>query len=634
MKLKLEILKDLDAKNHDSHFSSLKNLTQKILPEEFFYEDSIELKKAVVFFNENLPILRWEKIQKDLSIILLCKHRKNATNFFYDMVSRWLIPQKYLNVALFFSVDFSFLELMDDKFTVMEAVLNIESEEDYKIIEKNKRTFETEIRLGIVSDYHANRITEFKGLSNDRKTAMVQEKIGSLIQKRPKEFGKNIFSEMQQFLIMSRDEFKSQRDYHHISRIISILYMIRKLLKQNLQIYPNKRHVILKFLKTKLKSVNEHEKAVLGILVGLNFLKEHEVFEKKHLSNAIKKFLPDITIVENSYFLDKTSKNEIQTCYIEIEKPDGFDFTYEEIKMLKDELPTYLKGNIEQLIHPVFMPRNEEEIVKNILVLSHQLKYVHDIPQVIISFDKQTYLDVSFNVILLRVLRPSDLPLKDYIERANSKFRFIQEKVKKVGIIRRKYLKEANVFRILLESSKYLRSDHTIDINKARIDILNELNRLFGEVRDYNGGMIYKQNEAYKSLKDILGQIGKHYDTLLEKFFYSIVPVEMSAIVNNDILKNFFLMLINAIKNEEIKIKKQSNFLFKQEAKQLYIMVSLYDLNKKKIIKEAIENLDILSSELVSVYLSHDIPYLGYVYLCDDIKKQKIFLGAIQKSLG
>jgi len=639
MKLKLQISQNnyLEEENNIHHVNSLKSLIKKVLPVEFLQEElkEIDFKKIDFFLNENLPILKWSKIQKgkSFSIILLCKHRKNATNFFYDMVSRWLVPQKRLNVQLFFSVNFNFIDFIQDKYTLMEGILNIDTQEDIEIIEKNKRTFETEIRLGIVSDYHANRITEFKGLSSDRKTAMVQEKIGSLIQKRPKEFGRNIFSEMQQFLIMSRDEFKSQRDYHHISRIISILYMIRKLLKQNLEQFPDKRHVILKFLKTKLKGINNQEKTVLGVLVGFNFIKEHEVFEKKHLINAIKKFLPYITIVENSYFLDKTSKNEIQTCYIEIEKSDGLDFTFDEIKILKEELPTYLKGNIEQLIHPVFMPRNEEEIVKNMLVLSHQLKYVHDIPQVIISFDKQTYMDVSFNVILVRVLRINDPPLKEYIDKAKTSFRFIQDKIKKVGIIRRKYLKEANVFRVLLESSKYLRSDHTVDINKARQDVLNELNRLFGEVRDYNGGMICKQNETYSLLKDILGQIGKHYDTLLEKFFYSITPVEMTAIVKPDILKNLFLMLINSIKREETRIKKYTDFLFKQEIKQLYIMIPIYDQNKKIKIKESIEVLKILSSELISFNLTHDVAYLGYVYLCDDKMKQKIFFDCIQNSL-
>ncbi len=640
MKLNLEIINDafrsLDEQSQTSHINSLKALLKKALPHSFVETEKEDLKKTEFFLNENLPIIKWVKINnsKNLSIILLAKHRKNGVNFFYDMVSRWLIFQKNLNIDLFFSIDFAISNIMHDKLTLMQAVICVDSQKDFNEIEKNKKTFETELRLGIVSDFHADRITQFKGLSNDRKTAMVQEKIGSLIQKRPKEFEKNIFFEMQQFLIMSRDEFKSQRDYHHISRIISILYMIRKLLKQNIEQNPDKRYVILKFLKTKLKT-QRIEKSVLGILVGINFLKEHEIFEKKHLMSAIKNFLPYIEEVENSFFIDKTSKNGIQTCYIEIQKPKDLDFKKEEISVLKDELPIYLKGNVEQLIHPVFMPRNEEEIVKNMLVLSQQLKYVHDIPQVIISFDKQTHMDISFNVILLRVLRPQDPPLKDLISKIKSKNRFIIDRIKKVGIIRRKYLKEANVFRVLLESANYLRTDHSIDINRARLSVLEDLNTLFGEVRDYMGGMIYKQNEAYKSLRAILGQIGKYYDNLLEKFFYSITPTEMTAIAGPDILKNLFLMLINAIKREETRIKKLSDFLFKQETNKLYIIIPIYDQNVKKKIKDKIDDLNILSSKLISFNLTaHDVPYLGYVFLTDSKEKQKVFLDIVQTSLS
>ncbi|MFA6119220.1 MAG: hypothetical protein WCT85_02575 [Parachlamydiales bacterium] len=643
MKLKLEFFKNnydsLDEENHTHHANSLKGLAKKILPEEFFHENpnEDELKKAQLFLTENIPILKWSKIEKgkNLSILLMCKHRKNATSFFYDMITRWLIPQKKINIELFFSSDFVFLEIDQEKFTIMEAIINIETDEELEIIEKNKRIFETEMRLGIVSDFHANRITEFKGLSSDRKTAMVQEKIGSLMQKRPKEFGKNIFSEMQHFLIMSRDEFKSQRDYHHISRIISILYMIRKILKQNIYLNPDKRHVILKFLKTKLILPTQGEKTVLGVLVGLNFLKEHEIFEKKQLINAIKHFLPEISFVENSYFFDKTSKNEIQTSYIEVEKNNGNDFALQEINMLKESLPTFLKGSIEQLIHPVFMPRNEEEIVKNILVLSQQIKYVHDIPQVIISFDKQTYNDVTFNVILLRVLKPNDISIKELLLRSKGNLKIIQEKVKKVGVVRRKYLKEANVIRVSLESAQYLRSDNTVDINRARQDVLVELNNLFGEVRDYNGGMIHKQNESYKLLKSQLGEIGNHYDSLLEKYFYSITPAEMTAIVKQEVLKDLFLMLINAIKREETRIKKHSDFLFKQGLKQMYIVIPLYDPNIRKKIKDDIDNMNILSSEIISFYLtSHDISYLGCVLLSEEKAKQKMLLDIIKQNLN
>ena len=157
---------------------------------------------------------------------------------------------------------------------------------------------------------------------------------------------------------------------------------------------------------------------------------------------------------------------------------------------------------------------------------------------------------------------------------------------------------------------------------------------MFGDVRDYNGGMICKQNEAYTLLKNILGEIGRHYEILLEKFFYSIAPAEMTAIVKPDILKNLFLMLINAIKREETRIKKHSDFLFKQELKHLYIMIPVYDENKKNVIKESIESLNIFSSEMISFNLtSHDVPYLGYVYLCDDKAKQKLFFDCIQNSL-
>ena len=51
------------------------------------------------------------------------------------------------------------------------------------------------------------------------------------------------------------------------------------------------------------------------------------------------------------------------------------------------------------------MPRNEEEVMRNILILSEQLKLVRDLPQIIVSFDEQTDKYVSFTVILLRILK-------------------------------------------------------------------------------------------------------------------------------------------------------------------------------------------------------------------------------------
>jgi hypothetical protein len=625
---------DLDLlnnqKNLDVFKQVAKNLVKKILPISF-YENDKNVSNAKIFLDESLPIVKWiEEDKNTITIILLCSHRRNVSSFFYDMASRYLLPSKNLNLDVFFASDFIFAKLSNQKYTIMQATLHL-NDEDMKILIENKKVFETEMRLGVVSDFHANRIREFKGLTNDRKTALVQEKIGSLMLSKPKEYGKNVFSEMQKFLIMSRDEFKSERDYHHISRIISILYMIRKIIASKVEKLPNRRFVILKFLKTKLKN-NSNGKTVLGVLVGLNFTKQNEVFEKNHLVKAISHFITDISAVKNSYFVDKNQRNSIQTCYIEIEKTKNIDFTLDEINILKEDLPIYLKGNIEQLMHPVFMPRNEEEIVRNIMTLSHQLKYVHDIPQVIISFDKQINLELSFNIILLRVLRPSDQSFKDLILKQDSKIRFIQDRVKKVGVIRRKYLKEANVYRAYLSSADYLRADHTIDINRARKDVLEELINIFSDIRDYNGGMLLKQNEAIKALEDSIADISKQRGVLLEKFFYSITPVEMTTVIQTDILKNLFFMLESAIKREEMKIKQGEDFLFKKDEKIMYVIIPIYDHIKKKKLSDSIENMQLMSSEFISFNMSYqDISYLGYVYISDDKTKQTKLFNTIQE---
>ena len=66
------------------------------------------------------------------------------------------------------------------------------------------------------------------------------------------------------------------------------------------------------------------------------------------------------------------------------------------------------------------MPRNEEEVMRNIITLSNQLRLSRDLPQVIINFEEQSSKQLSFTVIWLRVLKPADLPIKNHF-----KMRFI-----------------------------------------------------------------------------------------------------------------------------------------------------------------------------------------------------------------
>ncbi|MDJ0651528.1 MAG: hypothetical protein QNJ27_00715 [Simkaniaceae bacterium] len=80
------------------------------------------------------------------------------------------------------------------------------------------------------------------------------------------------------------------------------------------------------------------------------------------------------------------------------------------------------------------------------------------------------------------------------------------DQIKQIGMLRKKYPKEAVVFKVALPLKEFSREDHSIDF--------------------YNGGMISKQNEVVKALEKVLSLVGRQYHHLLETFFHSLFPSE------------------------------------------------------------------------------------------------------------
>ena len=611
------------------------DLIQKLIPSDLLEHSSDKNAIQRARFSDLLPLVHWSDLTKapcSLSVLLLCKYRLNACHFFYDMISRWLLPQRRVNVELFFASDVRLPHLSEDLLSVAELVIHLKSAQDVEEVRRNVHAIETEIRLGVVSNYHARRILEFKGLSTDGKTAMIQEKIGSLIQSHSKDFDQGIFSQMQQFLVTCPEHFKKIRDYHHISRIISNLYSVRKLLKQNIEVVPTKRHVIVKFLKTRLSFQKGpiKDKPVLGVLAGLNFLQEHEIFEAEHLIAAIQQKLPQAKLVQGSSFLDPSKESGLQSIYLEIEKEGGGDFTLDEIHTLRTALPDSLKGRVEQLTHPIYMPRNEEEVLKNIMELSRQIRLVSDIPQVIISFDEPRGSELYFTVILLRPHKENNPSIQQLFADAEPAIKYISDRVRNLGSMRRGYFKEATVFRTVVSSSRFLRSDRSVDLYQARQFVFSQITDILGDVRDYNGGMILKQREQLTALKQSLNKITSANPVLIDKFFHSLMPMEMRTSMEIEPLKHFFLLLLSATKSESRLPFLGSDFLFKQEPKRIFAILPMVDAEKKRHFFKNLESLVIPSHQLVHFALDvQDAPCLGFLLLSADKELQSRFLSAL-----
>lgn len=594
------------------------------------------LKRAttsdIKHFNSTLPLITWSDITDapcNFSFYLCCIYRPNAYRFFYEMVSRWLIPGKRLNALLQFAVDFSIPELGNQIYIGGEVVLKIDNNQDLRTVKKNLPVLENEIRLGLESFYQACRILEIKGLTTSEKTALIQENISALIRHRPQDFDYDIFTEMQHFLVICKDEFKAMREYRHMSRIICVHYLFRKALQHSKEAFPERRYINLKIFRAHLFRDGE-KMPILGLVLGLSFLQENEVFEERHIVNAIKMALPHVRSVVGSYFVNAIRSDNAHLIYLEIEKEDSGPFSIDEVENIRQFLPNELKNRIEKRFNPIFMPQNEEEVMRDILTLSNELKYLRDLPQVIISFAKQVDNALEFLVIVVRIVKKLDSDLVFSL----SDLEFISERVKTVGFIRKKYRKEAAVFRVRIDSADFLRQDHSVDLYKARHQIALELQKNIGEFRDYNGGMISKEAEAFSHLKKTLGKLIKDKEFLLENYFYSFTPAIMRSVLETEHLKNLFTMILDVNKDS---LNEKNGFLYKlkKENGYLYLLFAAVDPSFKDFLLNTIEKLEIPSFNIATTFVNGPIlPCLAVLYKPMDIEEQYVFIQAIERTIN
>ena len=142
-----------------------KSLSEKILG---------ELLEGKEFFLDTIPLLKSSELSlssTSLSISFLCKFRVDVIPFFQEMVCKWLVPTKKIFFETFFS-----LRIKED-YLLVEGVIPICSEEIEEMMERNLPVVLEEIRLGLVSRYHARSMLEIKGLSSNEKKGFIRDRI-------------------------------------------------------------------------------------------------------------------------------------------------------------------------------------------------------------------------------------------------------------------------------------------------------------------------------------------------------------------------------------------------------------------------------------------------------------------------
>ncbi len=554
-------------------------------------------------------LISLDRGEKELLVRIEVPYRKGLLKFFLEVSSNWLIPGKDLFISKF---NYS----REGENIVCEInILPISDEETNQICE-NFILLEDEIKLGIKSAYHANKLLELKGLSLEEKEGFVREAIRERIIRFPNFFDYDVFPLMQKFLVSSDEGYKRGRTCQILSRVISTFYRISQKVLNGLEEFPERRHFFLKIMPISL-ATPFGEKLILGCFVAMNFLRDNEILEERHLIRAVKKYFPDVTVIDDSYFVQKDDKSLI--FYLEFEKEESF--TYKEINFLKSELKEQVKGSIESLVRPVFMPRNEEEVMKYIVTLSKQVTNAKDLPQIVIMFNEQTDENLIFTLVMVRPLFQENPSIQTLLKSEN--FEICIEKVRQAGNIRKGVLKEASQIKICMKKNNYLRDDFVVDLYKARQAITHWLERYLGPVRDYNGGMISRQMEIFLGFQEKFQEKGSLHEHRLSNFFHALYPIELRTTVTIQCLQDFYRIFSTLLENE-------TDLLVKEDGHIVFVCMI-----ENKSLLEAIILLNIPSSRLLQLQLSvHEKPIIGFVFFSESVEEKNIFLQVISRCLS
>ncbi|NGX62758.1 MAG: hypothetical protein KR126chlam6_00158 [Candidatus Anoxychlamydiales bacterium] len=659
--------------NFDSFMSSIHALLKSILSENTLLElhkakDREDIRNVFLKMEDSLPLITNSSFATAtpfcfaFSVFCTSDLTNEISRFITDKLTRWLVPGKLLDINGHRSIRFKFKHFDQKSYYLSEYFITIGSEKELLILKKNLTFFINEMKLIIMSVKHTKDINSLNELRDEKQSSNIEQNISSLVMKnrneindfdqreniffklseekkineikenlallmykRPKIFDRDIFDSLHNTSLIFKEKFTTTRDPKLVSRIIALQYLFKKSIKQISSHLPqNKRIVKIKLLKTNSK------KSVLGILIVMNILKENEYFEKSYILEAISQIIKNFKFDESSYIVDHR-EDKILSFYLEIESQKS-RFSIEEINDLKQRLPEAFTSKMKNLMNPIFLPRNEEEILRNIIVLTKQLNYVKDIPQVMISFSKQTSKDISFTVILLRLIKKNEKSLKELFTYSNTFLKFSLEEAKTVGMLKKKYPKEANIFRVSMNKYPFLRRDYSLDLRKGRQTLCLELTNVIGKFRDFNGGLLIKQCEALESLKKMLSNLKKSYEFLLEEFFYSIRPGIMQSILDATVFKKFFLMFIDITKKPLDKNEYTINS--SEDGKYYFVMIKTNVSQLKDNIILAVNKLKFKSFEIISSSLDkNDQKTLGYILLSSLEKKKNRLLEAINSAV-
>jgi oligopeptide transport system substrate-binding protein len=604
----------IQSESLHAHIELTKKILQKIIPDTQIFKNK---ENFVDWMEKSLPMIKWADsldAPDALSIYVLCHDCRglNVESFVLDLFKRRLVPDREIRILSFQHMLFHLKDIQADTLFIAELKVLVEDNRDLHYIQKNLPMLVKELTLGLTSAPYANYLLSSRNLSASSKMTLIHQELHQVMRKYPNHIDILVFDELARLNVKAEPVFLNQRKSRHISRIICASYLLRKEVFRATAIAATARHLRIKMFRASL-FFPFSTKSVLGLLIGVNLMDKYELFDEDHVLAAIQKWIPQAQLVQGSSVAFEGSKDRIKILYVEIEKKDRSILSIDEMQLLNSALKGELRHRVEKLVPAIFMIRNEEEVLRNILTLSREIHKVDDLPQVMISLDRQTNSDVSFIIILVWVVKEGSRSLATLFEQNLGSYFFHSDRIQTVGYLKKNYPIEANVFYLSLnKGTAFFRADSSLNFYAARQEVSSILRKVIGEHRDYNGGIIVKQGEILSRFQQSFQEVAKTFPDLLENFFYSITPIERQATLSSPWLNKLFELFLSELKTELIKRSSYSLKLI-QDDRRIYIIIRAKEASFKNVLSSAIAKNNLGHSLVTTQGFFQGIYFVGYI---------------------
>jgi oligopeptide transport system substrate-binding protein len=607
---------------------------KKALILDTILNDSIEIHGPILlsYFNERLkklseifiiennvinevkaPWIRWKIDKRTPSyayLYILYPSKEDLSIFCEEILKIHIFLDKKIPLVFTNNLFFSLKAKPSMTFEFKEICLRIDREEDLYSLEKNKDKITQDLYSGLCFPEYINELLKIKRSQVNLNTPILYEVINKLLIKFPSKIDKQIFTDLQQFLIFAADSFTKQHSLNYVFKIILSYYFFKKEIERKSKAYPELKHIKLKLFKTK-RYFPFGNKDVLGIFIALNLEQDTERFGKKHLVIILEQVFFNYAVIENSFFSFQIGSSNF--IYIELKKKEGFES--QKLIGLIQTLKYEIKNSIETISSRIISYRNEEEIYRNIILLKDQLQQIFDLPQVVISFHEHNVGILKFYAIVLKLVEKNKIRAPKKMLKISKDVSLHIEKKIILEPLNENLMKEASVIRLSFSSSQFIRKDHSIDLLKARNHASSCITELVGEFRDFNGGYIDQQRKNFYQIKQMLKDLNFQNELYIENLFYSLVPVTVQASFSAKHLKKLFSFFIEIL---PIKIPPNENILCLEDENNetVCIFIKSKDVDLKGAFFPSIEESFFDPLKFASTYIEIDgYLYLGFIFL-------------------